>query len=71
VHLLFYTHNILGLGSFSTTVTIAILVGSAYGLIRLVRDVVEAVFHLYQRDQQLSRLISKIDHELDDELPPT
>lgn len=67
MHLLFYTRDILHLGSLSTGWTVAVLVGALYGLLRMIRDAIAGVIHFYQRDRQLGRLIAKIDIELDDD----
>lgn len=40
VHLVFYTQNILDLGSFSTGVSWLIVIGGCYGGLRLALDVV-------------------------------
>jgi len=39
MHIVFYTHDILDLGSFSSGVSWAIVIGSLYGCVRLLVDV--------------------------------
>lgn len=46
MHLLFYTHSIADLKSFSTLWTVAIIAGAAYGALRLVRDVTRLLWRV-------------------------
>ena len=38
MHIVFYTHNILDLGSFNSALSWAIVIGGVYGCMRLARD---------------------------------
>lgn len=55
MHLIFYTHSLLDLRSFSTLATIVFLVGAAYGFLRLIADVVRAFARADARSRQRAR----------------